>query len=97
MFKSGLIEEAISLRRRFKFSSTAIQAIGYREVCDYLDGKISLEESIELIRQRTRNYAKRQMSWFRNDARFEPVDISGCTGEEAAEKILNRFFSKDLM
>jgi tRNA dimethylallyltransferase len=97
MFKSGLIEEAISLRRRFKFSSTAIQAIGYREVFDYLDGKISLEESIELIRQRTRNYAKRQMSWFRNDARFEPVDISGCTGEEAAEKILNRFFSKDLM
>lgn len=92
MFEKGLVEEARSLRERFTLSNTAMQAIGYREVFGYLDGRISFNDCVELIKQRTRNYAKRQMSWFRNDKNFMPIDISGCTKEEAAEKILNRFF-----
>ena len=43
----------------------AARAIGYGELCDYLDGNISLDESIELIKRNTRRFAKRQMTWLR--------------------------------
>jgi tRNA dimethylallyltransferase len=45
----------------------ALQTVGYTELFDYLDKKISLEEAIGLIKKNTRHYAKRQMTWFRKD------------------------------
>lgn len=91
MMINGFVDEVNFLRENFKLSKTALQAIGYKEIYDYLNGKISLDEAVELIKKKTRNYAKRQISWFRNDPGFVPVDISGYTTEEAVEKIMNRY------
>jgi tRNA dimethylallyltransferase len=66
MVKAGLVEEA---RRLFPFRKlNALQTVGYKELFDHFSGKISLEESILLIKQNTRHYAKRQLTWFRKDA-----------------------------
>ncbi len=67
MLEEGLIGEVKSLEG--KFSKTSSQAIGYKEVLMYLDKEITYEEMLELVKQRSRNYAKRQITWFKkNDA-----------------------------
>ena len=66
MFDKGLVDEVKSLLKKYELSTTAKAAIGYKEVLDYLDGKMSLEECKELIKKRTRNYAKRQITFFKN-------------------------------
>lgn len=66
MFDRGLVEEVKSLLNKYNLSITARQAIGYKEVIDYLNGLISLNECKELIKKRTRNYAKRQVTFFKN-------------------------------
>ena len=66
MFDSGLIDEVKGLLNKYELSVTAKAAIGYKEVIDYLDGKLSLDECRELIKKRTRNYAKRQVTFFKH-------------------------------
>lgn len=73
MFDNGLVEEVKELLKKYKFSLTAYQAIGYKEVIDYLDGKTSLEECKELIKKRSRNYAKRQVTFFKHQ--FETIEF----------------------
>ena len=73
MFQLGLVEEVIELKFKCTFSLTAYQAIGYKEVIDYLDGLTSLEECKELIKKRTRNYAKRQVTFFKHQ--FETIEF----------------------
>lgn len=65
MIKSGLAEEVKSLQL-FK-ELNALQTVGYSEIFNYLDGNISLEKAVEQIKANTRQYAKRQMTWFRKD------------------------------
>jgi len=65
MMKQGLLEEAKTLYPHRHLN--ALQTVGYKELFDYLDNKTSLEEAINLIKQHTRNYAKRQWTWFRKD------------------------------
>lgn len=64
MFANGLIKEVEYLFNKYNLSLTAKAAIGYKEVITYLDKQISLEECIELIKKRSRNYAKRQFTFF---------------------------------
>ena len=66
MMKDGLVNEVKELLNKYELSLTAKAAIGYKEVIDYLDGKYSLEECVELIKKRTRNYAKRQVTFFKH-------------------------------
>ena len=66
MVDMGLVEEVENLYKK-GISSTAIQGLGYKEIIEYLDKKITLQESIEKIKQETRRYAKRQMTWFKRD------------------------------
>ena len=66
MFDEGLVDEVKELLKKYKLSNTAQAAIGYKEVIDYLDGKLSLDDCKELIKKRTRNYAKRQITFFKN-------------------------------
>ena len=66
MFEEGLIEETESLLSFYNLSRTSRQAIGYKEVISYLNGELSLEACKELIKKRTRNYAKRQWTFFNN-------------------------------
>jgi tRNA dimethylallyltransferase len=65
MMQDGLLEEAKKLYNYRHLN--ALQTVGYTELFDYLDGKTSLEQAVMLIQQHTRNYAKRQMTWFKKD------------------------------
>ena len=72
MIKDGLVEEARTL---LPFRSlNALQTVGYSELFDYFDQKISMDAAIDKIKQNTRNYAKRQMTWFRKDKGIEWIN-----------------------
>jgi tRNA dimethylallyltransferase len=66
MFDHGLIVEVKGLLDNYQLSNTEKAAIGYKEVIDYLEGKCSLDECKELIKKRSRNYAKRQVTFFKH-------------------------------
>lgn len=71
MLSEGLLDEVRSLMSRgYTQELNAMKGIGYKEIMDYYDGKMSLEEAIELIKQSSRRYAKRQLTWFRRDERI---------------------------
>ncbi len=62
----GLLDEIkMLLANGVKFENQSMQAIGYKEFKDYFDGTQTLEKTIEIIKQNSRNYAKRQLTWFR--------------------------------
>src|SRR5258706_9018513 len=65
MIENGLVEE-VKNAKPFKHLN-ALQTVGYSEIFDYFDGKISLEQAVNDIKTNTRQYAKRQMTWFRKD------------------------------
>ena len=67
MFSSGLVEEVIGLFRQYPNLPTAKQAIGYKEVVDYLAGQIKLEDAKAAVTLATTQYAKRQRTWFRKE------------------------------
>jgi len=75
MIAAGLVEEA---RRLFPFRHlNALNTVGYKELFEYFDGKVDLDRAIELIKQNSRRFAKRQLTWFRRDKDihwFEPGD-----------------------
>ena len=89
MWATGLVEEAKSLRQDYGLlSSTASQAIGYREAWDYLDGRFSKEEAIAKTITRTRQLAKRQMTWMRHQFDMKWVEADQFADEaHLAEKI----------
>lgn len=66
MMENGLLEEVKGLWQQNIRGVQSIQAIGYKELYDYLDGKCSLEEAIDSLKQNSRRYAKRQLTYFRN-------------------------------
>ena len=66
MVNNGLVDEVRMLLDKYNLSLTARQAIGYKEIIDYLNGDLSYEDAIALIQKRTRNYAKRQVTFFKN-------------------------------
>lgn len=69
MMADGLLDEVKKLSE-FK-NLIALQTVGYSELFDYLDGKMTLREAVDKIKQHTRNYAKRQITWFRKDAHWQ--------------------------
>jgi tRNA dimethylallyltransferase len=76
MFGAGLVDEVRSVSERWNLSHTALQAVGYREVLDHLEGRRDLDATRALVKTRTRQFAKRQMTWFRSlsECQFVPVD-----------------------
>ena len=76
MFDDGLLEEVKKLYDN-KIDGKAIKTgIGYKELYDYFDGKVSLEEAKELIKKRSRHYAKRQYTWFKNQMNIKWFDVN---------------------
>lgn len=67
MIKQGLIEEVKKVYKRYRKFPTAMQGLGYKEVVEYLNNNLTKEEMIDKIKQETRRYAKRQMTWFRKN------------------------------
>ena len=71
MFEEGLLEEVKYVNEKYKISSTAIQGLGYKEVIEYIDGKVTYDEMIEKLKMETRRYAKRQLTWFRREEQIK--------------------------
>ena len=86
MFADGLLEEAKEILSN-KNLGTARQAIGYKELQHYFDGQESLEEAIQKIKQETRRYAKRQLTWFRRNPDIHWIYVDCCRNvEEVSEQ-----------
>ena len=83
MIEQGLIEEVKNLLKKYNEFPTAMQGLGYKEVVEYLENKISKEEMIEKIKRETRRYAKRQLTWFRKNKQTIWI------GPHDLQKILN--------
>ncbi len=73
MMQQGLLQEVAGLQAYQ--SLNALQTVGYRELFQFLDGSLSLAQAIELVKQHTRQYAKRQLTWFKKDPGFSWVDV----------------------
>lgn len=71
MIDNGLVDEVSNLTSNYELSLTAKQGIGYKEIIDFLHGNCSLEDAILTIQKRTRNYAKRQVTFFKNQFESE--------------------------
>jgi tRNA dimethylallyltransferase len=80
MFEQGIIEE---VRAAGATGATASQMIGLRQIRELLDGKMSLSQCIAEIQQATRRYAKRQLTWFRRQTNFSPLNLSLLSHNEA--------------
>ncbi|MFC0296747.1 tRNA (adenosine(37)-N6)-dimethylallyltransferase MiaA [Geobacillus jurassicus] len=85
MIAAGLVEEARALYDRGLRDCQAVQAIGYKELYDYFDGRVSLAEAIEQLKQNSRRYAKRQLTWFRNQMPVKWFDMTAA--EQFAAKV----------
>ena len=85
MMKQGLLQEVQSLLDAGLLEGTAAQAIGYKELLAYFRGEMSLEDAADLIRQKSRNYAKRQLTWFRRDERVKWIVYNA---PQAAQAVL---------
>ena len=89
MMEKGLVNECIKLKEMgYTSSIQSMQGIGYKEIFYYLEGKISLAEAVEMIKKGTRNYAKRQLTWFRRDPRAIFLDKDQYSEEEILDIIL---------
>lgn len=89
MIQSGLLQEVQQLFDEGLTDCQSIQAIGYKELYNYLYGSISLEQAIENLKQNSRRYAKRQLTWFRNKMAVSWFDMTGADKEEIfAKKIV---------
>ena len=87
MINNGLVNEVKDLCKKYSKFPTAMQAIGYKEIVQYFNGDITLEEAIEKIKQESRRYAKRQITWFKKIEGIKWLDGLNST-DENIEKIL---------
>ena len=87
MIKDGLLEEVKSFYDKNIRSKAIMTGIGYKELYDYYDGKISLDSAIELIKKRSRHYAKRQYTWFNNQMNVNWFDVDFDNFNNTVEKV----------
>jgi tRNA dimethylallyltransferase len=78
MIEQNLIDEVKFLIDKYDVNTMAFQTYGYKEIIDYLVSNLPLDEAIELIKKNTRNFAKRQMTWFKkiNTEWIENIDYN---------------------
>ena len=90
MLENGLIDEVKHLMEMgYTRDLNSMQGIGYKEVIDYLDGKCTFDETVEIIKQSSRRYAKRQMTWFRRDGRINY--LPGIAAVDEAKKLIDEY------
>ena len=88
MFARGLVEETrLLLPQGLEQNKTAMQAIGYRQAVEHLRGERDLVETIELVKSRTRQFAKRQLTWFRRHGNMEWIELKP---EESLEECVQK-------
>jgi tRNA dimethylallyltransferase len=89
MFRRGLVAETGQLLKRgLAENKTAMQALGYRQVVEHLRGEHSLAETIELVKVKTRQYAKRQMTWFRRQLKVDWIEFAPKDNPETAAALV---------
>ena len=89
MMEQGLLEEVRKLKADgCRRDSTAMQGLGYKELLDYLDGEISLEEAVYRIKRDTRHFAKRQLTWFHREKDVTWVDLDRFPTQDALREFL---------
>lgn len=86
MIQMGLLDEVKQLFQEGLINCQSIQAIGYKELYDYLYGRISFAEAVENLKQNSRRYAKRQLTWFRNKMDVKWFDMTGIEDQVNTEK-----------
>ncbi|WP_347860557.1 tRNA (adenosine(37)-N6)-dimethylallyltransferase MiaA [Salimicrobium sp. PL1-032A] len=89
MVNEGLIEEVRNLLHSVGSQPQAMQAIGYKEIVPYLEGRSSLEEAIEKLKRNSRRYAKRQYTYFKNKLPIDWYEMTEETFDEKKEEILS--------
>lgn len=78
MLEMGLIEEVRRLKEMgYSRKDVSMQGLGYKEILDYLDGLITLEEAIYILKRDTRHFAKRQLTWFRREKNTDWIEMDG--------------------
>lgn len=92
MIENGLIEEVENLKKKYNHFPTAMQGLGYKEVVEYLQNQITRDEMIEKIKQESRRYAKRQLTWFRKNK--ETIWIDGLEKIEYNISIIEQEINK---
>lgn len=99
MIDEGLVDEVKSLvAKGVKKGMTAMDGIGYKELLDYLDGNGSLDDAVELIKKKSRNYAKRQLTWFRREKEVIWLDKTVYTSEDMLlDEILSTLRKKGII
>jgi tRNA dimethylallyltransferase len=91
MFDMGLVDEVKALMAKgYDKSLVSMQGIGYKEVIDYLSGKTSLEECIDIIKRDTRHFAKRQLTWFKREKVVTYIDKDEFVSEDKCLKEMLR-------
>lgn len=89
MIKAGLIDETKKLvDQGYGEAITSKQALGYRQIIDYLQDQASLEECIESIKRNTRHFAKRQITWFRKDPRIRWINVADKSRADVVNEII---------
>lgn len=90
MIEQGLLEEVRTLLDAgYHRDLQSMQAIGYKEIVDHLEGRLTLEEAVEAVKQGSRRYAKRQLSWWRREERIHWFDVQTANEAERLRKIRN--------
>lgn len=88
MIENGLVEEVEKLLQQgYNKKMQALKAIGYKEIIDHLEGRRSLEESVELLKKNTRHFAKRQLTWFRRDPNIKWFEVDRLSYEALFDQV----------
>ena len=96
MVEQGLLDEVQRLQRLgYASSLSSLQTVGYKEVFQNIAGEITLERMVELIKQNTRRFAKRQLTWFRRDNRIRWFEVQEEKDFPEVSDRICRFFLKD--
>ena len=88
MLEHGLVDEVRMLMRDEQKHPTALQAIGYKEIAAALDGRMTMAEAVSLVKQLSRNYAKKQMTWFQRDSRAVWLDAQDKSAAQLADEMM---------
>lgn len=94
MITCGLVNEVENLIKVYGKNCQCFSAIGYKEIIEYFDGKCTLDDAINAIKQGSRNYAKRQISYFKRFKNAKWIDVDPTNPENTANTILKDFFNE---
>jgi len=91
MIEKGLVEEVEALILKYGRTVSILKTLGYKEICERLEGLYSLDEAVEKIQQKTRNFAKRQLTWFRANKDIHWFYIDRNSQDEICESIAKKW------